>query len=43
MPLINDTTYKPQFDDLFAQLSRGGEVVENSYPGKLNRLGFGAL
>ena len=32
-----------EFDDLFAQLSRGGEVVENSYPGKLNRLGFGAL
>ena len=27
-----------ELDDLFAQLSRGGEVVENSYPGKLVRL-----
>lgn len=27
-----------ELDDLFAQLSRGGKVVENSYPGKFVRL-----
>jgi hypothetical protein len=31
-----------ELDDLFAQLSRGGEVVESSYPGKFVRLPDGS-